>query len=96
MLTEVWLSGSVTSGSVCGFDHQLPPCLSRMCHHVQVGTGARSEKIKTYNFKDSRMSDHRTKTNYDLNKVLSGAIEEPIQAMVALEQRERLAELSSS
>ncbi|DBA93713.1 TPA: hypothetical protein ACH3X3_013782 [Trebouxia sp. C0006] len=62
----------------------------------QVGTGGRSEKIKTYNFKDSRMSDHRTKNNYDLNKMLSGAIEEPIQAMIALEQRERLAELSSS
>ena len=63
---------------------------------TQVGTGGRSEKIKTYNFKDSRMSDHRTKNNYDLNKMLSGAIEEPIQAMIALEQRERLAELSSN
>ena len=63
---------------------------------LQVGTGGRSEKIKTYNFKDSRMSDHRTKNNYDLNKMLSGAIEEPIQAMIALEQRERLAELSGS
>lgn len=63
---------------------------------VQVGTGARSEKIKTYNFKDARMSDHRTKNNYDLNKMLSGEIEGPIQAMIALEQRERLAELSAS
>ncbi|KAL3157081.1 hypothetical protein ABBQ38_001328 [Trebouxia sp. C0009 RCD-2024] len=62
----------------------------------QVGTGARSEKIKTYNFKDARMSDHRTKNNYDLNKMLSGDIEGPIQAMIALEQRERLAELSAS
>ncbi|KAL3132714.1 hypothetical protein ABBQ32_009219 [Trebouxia sp. C0010 RCD-2024] len=62
----------------------------------QVGTGARSEKIKTYNFKDARMSDHRTKNNYDLNKMLSGEIEGPIQAMIALEQRERLAELSAS
>lgn len=66
------------------------------CVEMQVGTGGRSEKIKTYNFKDSRMSDHRTKNNYDLNKMLSGAIEEPIQAMIALEQRERLAELSSN
>ena len=62
----------------------------------QVGTGSRSEKIKTYNFKDSRMSDHRTKNNYDLDKMLSGAIEESIQAMIAMEQRERLAELSVS
>lgn len=63
---------------------------------MQVGTGARSEKIKTYNFKDARMSDHRTKNNYDLTKMLSGAIEDPIQAMIAMEQRERLAELSAS
>lgn len=63
---------------------------------MQVGTGGRSEKIKTYNFKDSRMSDHRTKNNYDLDKVLSGSIEESIQAMIAMEQRERLAELGSS
>ncbi len=38
----------------------------------QVGTGDRSEKIKTYNYKDSRMSDHRLKNNYDLNKVRAG------------------------
>ena len=42
------------------------------------------------------MSDHMTKSNYDLDKMLSGAIEEPIQAMIALEQRERLAELGNS
>lgn len=71
-------------------------CLSSEMLLLQVGTGGRAEKIKTYNFKDSRMSDHRTKNNYDLDKILSGAIEEPIQAMIALEQRERLAELGSS
>ena len=71
-------------------------CLSSKMLVLQVGTGGRAEKIKTYNFKDSRMSDHRTKNNYDLDKILSGAIEEPIQAMIALEQRERLAELGSS
>jgi hypothetical protein len=45
----------------------------------QVGTGDRSEKIKTYNYKDSRCSDHRLKQNYDLNKVLDGEIEDGIQ-----------------
>lgn len=38
----------------------------------QVGTGDRSEKIKTYNYKDSRISDHRLKMNFDLNTCLEG------------------------
>eukprot|EP00890_Picochlorum_soloecismus_P006339 jgi/Picsp_1/6706/NSC_04048-R1_peptide chain release factor 1 len=62
----------------------------------QVGTGSRSEKIKTYNYKDSRMSDHRCKTNFDLNKVLEGSLEDSIQAMALLEQKEQLEELSES
>lgn len=37
----------------------------------QVGTGDRSEKIKTYNYKDGRCSDHRLKQNYGLNQVRS-------------------------
>lgn len=60
----------------------------------QVGTGDRSEKIKTYNFKDSRVSDHRIKENYDLNKVLDGEIEDCIQAMISADQQERLKELA--
>mmetsp|Transcript_3645 Transcript_3645/g.10470 ORF Transcript_3645/g.10470 Transcript_3645/m.10470 type:complete len:412 (-) Transcript_3645:1688-2923(-) len=62
----------------------------------QVGTGSRSEKIKTYNAKDSRMSDHRCKRNYDLNKVLDGDIEDSIAAMVMMDQQEQLAMLSES
>jgi protein subunit release factor A len=42
----------------------------------QVGTGDRSEKIKTYNYKDGRCSDHRLKQNFDLNKVGGGWDEE--------------------
>lgn len=60
----------------------------------QVGTGSRSEKIKTYNYKDTRMSDHRTKINFDLNKAMEGGIEESIAAMSALEQQELLKELA--
>lgn len=55
----------------------LPPRLQ--CFPPQVGTGDRSEKIKTYNYKDSRVSDHRLKQNYDLNKQLDGEIEDNIQ-----------------
>lgn len=49
----------------------------------QVGTGDRSEKIKTYNYKDSRVSDHRLKQNYDLNRQLDGELEDNIQARAA-------------
>lgn len=62
---------------------------------AQVGSGARSEKIKTYNYKDSRCSDHRIKVNFDLNKVLNGELEESIQAMIAADQQERLKELAA-
>jgi len=52
-----------------------------------VGTGTRSEKIKTYNYKDSRVSDHRSKNNYTLDTILDGGIEDSIQAMIALDQQ---------
>jgi len=62
----------------------------------QVGTGSRSEKIKTYNYKDSRMSDHRTKMNFDLNKVMEGGLEDSIQAVTLMEQQLQLQELTES
>lgn len=57
---------------------------------MQVGTGSRSEKIKTYNYKDSRVSDHRSKTNFSLDGILAGQLDECIDAMTALDQREQL------
>lgn len=61
----------------------------------QVGTGDRSEKIKTYNYKDGRCSDHRLKQNFELNKTLDGEIEDHIQSMISLDQQERLKELAN-
>ncbi|CAI5479663.1 unnamed protein product, partial [Closterium sp. Yama58-4] len=62
----------------------------------QVGTGSRSEKIRTYNYKDNRVSDHRTKINFDLNSFLNGDIDNAIQSMVAMEQKEMLEELAAN
>jgi peptide chain release factor 1 len=56
----------------------------------QIGSGSRSEKIKTYNYKDSRVSDHRLKTNYALEGVLEGGLEQNIQEMITLDQSEQL------
>ena len=57
---------------------------------AQVGTGARSEKIKTYNYKDARVSDHRSKQNYDLRGVLDGDLDAGIGALAALDKQEAL------
>lgn len=60
----------------------------------QVGTGSRSEKIKTYNYKDSRLSDHRAKANFALDGILAGDLDECIDTMVLLDQQEQLQELA--
>ncbi|GAQ81697.1 peptide chain release factor 1 [Klebsormidium nitens] len=61
----------------------------------QVGTGSRSEKIRTYNYKDNRVSDHRVKVNFDLQSFLGGKIDDAIQACTAMEQKELLEELAA-
>ncbi|KHN28222.1 Peptide chain release factor 1 [Glycine soja] len=63
---------------------------------LQVGTGARSEKIRTYNYKDNRVTDHRLKINYELTSFLDGDIEDAVQSCVTMEQKELLEELAES
>ncbi len=59
----------------------------------QVGGGGRSEKIRTYNFKENRVTDHRIGlTIYKLDKVLAGELDEVSDALVQDEQARRLAE----
>jgi peptide chain release factor 1 len=59
----------------------------------QVGSGGRSEKVRTYNFKENRVTDHRIGlTVYKLDKVLAGELGEISDALVADEQARRLAE----
>ncbi len=62
----------------------------------QVGTGSRSEKIRTYNYKDNRATDHRLGQNFGLEKVLTGDLEDVIQSCISQDQQERLAELAAS
>ena len=61
---------------------------------VQIGTGGRSEKIRTYNWKDSRCSDHRLGQNFPLADFLSADIGKIIDAMIAKDQEEKLKQLS--
>ncbi|MGH9137921.1 MAG: peptide chain release factor 1 [Acidimicrobiales bacterium] len=58
----------------------------------QVGGGGRSEKIRTYNFKENRVTDHRINlTVYRLDRVLAGELEDISDAVVADDQARRLA-----
>ena len=61
----------------------------------QVGTGDRSERIRTYNYPQSRLTDHRIGlTIYRLEQVLNGDLDEVIDALVTADQAEKLKESS--
>ncbi len=62
----------------------------------QVGTGARSEKIRTYNYKDNRVTDHRLNQNFALEQALAGDIDDIIQTCIAQDQQERLKEMAEA
>jgi peptide chain release factor 1 len=63
----------------------------REMRRSQIRSGDRSEKIRTYNFPQGRVTDHRIGlTLYKLDAVLDGDIEEFIQALAAADQAERL------
>jgi len=58
---------------------------------AQVGSGERSEKVRTYNFPQGRVTDHRIKlTAHNLDRVLGGELGEFTEALAAEEKRERL------
>ena len=62
----------------------------------QVGTGERSERIRTYNFPQARVTDHRIGlTLHRLPAVLEGALDDVIDALTAAEQAERLTRVAS-
>jgi peptide chain release factor 1 len=59
----------------------------------QIGGGGRSEKIRTYNYKENRVTDHRINlTLYKLDRVLAGELDEIVDALVAEERRRQLEE----
>lgn len=60
---------------------------------LQVGSGSRSEKIRTYNYPQSRVTDHRINvTIYQLETFLNGAIDEMIESLIAADRADRLKE----
>ncbi len=64
---------------------------------VQIGTGERSEKIRTYNFPQSRITDHRIGfTTHALTEAMTGDLDEVSQALIDAEQAQRLDELQKA
>lgn len=62
---------------------------------AMVGSGDRSERIRTFNFPENRVTDHRIKlTLYKLSEILEGDMEEITDAMVMAEQKEKMAQLT--
>ena len=62
----------------------------------KIGSGDRSERIRTYNFPQGRVSDHRINlTLYNLTEILEGKIEDLIKPLIAEEETKKLAEIKN-
>ena len=66
-----------------------------MDRKTKIGSGDRSERIRTYNFPQGRMTDHRINlTLYKLDQILGGDLDETIDALLADAQAKMLAEIN--
>jgi peptide chain release factor 1 len=62
----------------------------------QVGTGDRSERIRTYNFPQGRLTDHRIGQNLDVREVIEGNLDKLINMLIEYDQKLKLEKLAES
>jgi peptide chain release factor 1 len=60
---------------------------------TQVGTGDRNARVRTYNWPQNRMTDHRLNQNFSLEQVLAGKLDGPLEALEAQDREERIKRL---
>jgi peptide chain release factor 1 len=77
--------------------NQKPRAADRGARRSMVGSGDRSDKVRTYNFPQDRVTDHRIGlTIHNLPGVMDGAIDDLIDALLQADQAERLAAVTGS
>jgi len=77
------------------YQRQLVDAKRAAARKSQVGSGDRSERIRTYNFPQGRVTDHRINlTLHKLDRIMDGELDEAIDALTAEDQASRLAEVS--
>ncbi|MCM1308480.1 MAG: peptide chain release factor 1, partial [Butyrivibrio sp.] len=59
----------------------------------QVGTGDRSERIRTYNFPQGRLTDHRIGQNLDVREIIEGNLDKLINLLIEYDQKLKLEKL---
>ena len=97
MLTQREAAGRLAAAGIDSADHDARVLLryaaeAAAARRSQVRTVDRSERIRTYNYPENRVSDHRTGFKaYNLDSVLDGDLDALVQSAVDTDQAERLA-----
>ena len=82
---------------LCDIECQKAHDAEAEARRSQIGTGDRSEKIRTYNFPQGRVTDHRINlTLYKLDKIMDGDIQEIIDACIAADQAAKLVKMNEN
>ena len=88
---------ALRKAKLCDIEQQQRHDAEAELRRSQIGTGDRSEKIRTYNFPQGRVTDHRINlTIYKLDKVMNGDIQEILDACIAADQAAKLVKMGEN